>query len=333
MSLLWMDGFDDGFALNQKYVLNGAPTVGTARNGSGFVSTSDQAAVVRALGANKSTIIVGCAVATNSINNWYLHDWGIIAGFVGTSGQWTIRVNTSTFLLEARRGGSSGTLLATGTHVLPADGTFNYIEVKVVCSTTSGGSIEVRLNGAVEFTFSGQTCGSYSYVDTIRLQGQVKIDDVYILDTAGSTCNDFLGDCKVETLRPSGNGTYAQGVGSDSNSTDNYALVDETTPSSTDYVGLTTAGHKDSYAYGDLASVSGTVHAVQTMMYGAKSDAGAATMRSLARLSGGSEATGATQSPSTSYMPIYDIMETKPGGGAWTVSDVNGAEFGVERVA
>jgi len=31
------------------------------------------------------------------------------------------------------------------------------------------------------------------------------------------------------------------------------------------------------------------------------------------------------------YRPIFrHVFETKPGGGVWSISDVNGAEFGVK---
>lgn len=36
---------------------------------------------------------------------------------------------------------------------------------------------------------------------------------------------------------------------------------------------------------------------------------------------------------STSYLYYQTIYETKPGGGAWTTSDVNSSEFGVKVAA
>jgi hypothetical protein len=47
------------------------------------------------------------------------------------------------------------------------------------------------------------------------------------------------------------------------------------------------------------------------------------------RLSG-VDVNGTTTPLSNSYYPILDVFETKPGGGTWTVADVNSLEAGVE---
>jgi hypothetical protein len=38
----------------------------------------------------------------------------------------------------------------------------------------------------------------------------------------------------------------------------------------------------------------------------------------------------AVKTLTTDYIYLPDIRETKPGGGAWTITDVNNAEFGIK---
>ena len=66
---------------------------------------------------------------------------------------------------------------------------------------------------------NGATTANYDY------------DDLYICDgttVPGEPVNDFLGDVRVDTLYPNGNGNSSQWVGQDANSTDNYLNVDDT---------------------------------------------------------------------------------------------------------
>jgi len=109
--------------------------------------------------------------------------------------------------------------------------------------------------------------------------------------------------------------------------------VDETTPNDdTDYVESGTAGDKDTYTYTNLTPTAGTVYGVQILPYVRKTDAGARSIKSIARHSG-TEVDGPEQVLGTSFVYARDIREAKPGGGAWSISDVNGAEFGVKVFA
>jgi hypothetical protein len=74
------------------------------------------------------------------------------------------------------------------------------------------------------------------------------VDDLAINSSAGSFENTWPGEGEVIVLRPDGNGASSQFVGSDADSTDNYLLVDEVPPSSTDYVGSGTLNDTDDYA-------------------------------------------------------------------------------------
>jgi hypothetical protein len=171
-------------------------------------------------------------------------------------------------------------------------------------------------------------------VDTIRLMGRrlnvsCGFDNLYVLDSTGSVNNARLGEIVVECLRPNGNGNSSQWVGSDGNSTDNYQLVDDPTPDTADYVQSGASGDKDTYAYGDLAAASGAVAAVQVISYASKTAGDALSVQQVAR-SGSSETAATAQPVTATWTPLTAIFQEKPGGGAWTVADVNAAEFGIQ---
>lgn len=228
-------------------------------------------------------------------------------------------------------GASTGNpVLGTIPNVL---GGWSYIEIGYLTHPTAGRCI-LRLNGATVSDFTGNTraSGTLNAISSITYQGpdttDRSFDDIYIVDGEGSP-NNFLGDCKVVALYPNGNGNSSQGTGSDGDSTDNYLLVDEPLPSTTDYVDLS-IGEKDTYAYSNHGLSTGIVGGVQLRSVLSKTDVGAVRTRSVARL-GGTEAYGSDfYPPFGSYVYIQTTWTTRPTGGAWTLADLDNAEFGLE---
>lgn len=238
-----------------------------------------------------------------------------------------------------RRGSESGTLLAS----VP-DGTvnmtgWNYIEMRAIIDDASG-VFDVRLNGSSSslVSFSGDTrnAGTSTNMDTLQMHATGgtsawSIDDLYILNASGSTNNTWLGDVRVVTVRPNGNGSSSQFTGSDGNSTDNYLLVDEVGYNTTDYTGSATVGHKDLYAMSDLPAGTTNVFAVQEIMIGFKSDAGAGALKPVLRTNS-TNYTGSAYALSTSASSIVaPIRETNPNTGvAWTPTEIDALEAGAE---
>ncbi len=250
----------------------------------------------------------------------------------GGSAQWELGQDASHHLYVSR----NGTVLGTATSVL-SNSVWYYVEVKVTIHNSSG-TVDIRLNGVSDLSLTGQDTQNTAnaFADTLRLgkngnSCQWQFDDLYVCDDAGSApTNTFLGDVRVEAILPSGNGNSSVLVGSDSNSTDNYLLVDEASPNSdTDYVESSTVGDKDTYAMGNVTPTTGTVYGVQVIPFAKKTDAGTRSIVSVARLSG-TEVDSAVKVLSTSYQYLPDIREAKPGGGVWSITDVNNAEFGVK---
>lgn len=258
-----------------------------------------------------------------------------------------LRIDASGYVYVYRAGSTTdGTQLGTTAQIPNFQyNKWYYVEFYLKIDN-SAGVAKVAVNGTTICNFTSQDTQNTAnaYANTVQVGGAADdgggltyMDDIYMCDGqtgAGSNpCNDFLGDIRVDAVFPNGNGNSSQFVGSDGNSTDNYLLVDESSTTwpndDTDYVESGTVGNKDTYAFGNLASASGTVFGVQVLPYVKKTDAGARKICSVARLSG-TEVDSADKDILTSYQYHPDIRETKPGGGDWTISDFNSTEFGVK---
>lgn len=330
MALLIMEGFDAGDvgpAWDVNPATAAAPAARTGSYSGGFNSTTRSLTIPAS-----STVIVGFAVYYSSTNTAAGVFWPSFQGDGGATSHMRLGHSTSTGVLSARR--STTEVANSGARVLPTN-EWHYIEVKTTVADT-GGIFVVRVDGEEWINYTGDTknAGTATTIDRIQWSGPSgtwRIDDVYVCDGIGATSNDFLGDVKVETLLPNGNGVTSQWVGSDGNSVDNYALVDEVPANTTDYVASPTIGNRDLYEFGNLQMTSGQVIGVQPTYYGQKSDAGAASIIDVARLADGTVDTGPSKALSTTWSQAAGkVREAKPGGGAWTISDVNGAQFGVE---
>lgn len=232
------------------------------------------------------------------------------------------------------------TVLSTSAASLSFGG-YSYLEWKFTINDSTG-SYDVRLNGAsiTSGTSVDTRNGANASVNQFQIRaleqpgGNWDFDDLYICDGEGSTNNDFLGDIRVDCYLPNGNGNSSQLLGSDSNSTDNYALVDESSQNGdSDYVQSATSGQKDTYAFADMAHTPTGILGAQINMIAKKDDAGVRSICSVTR-SGGSDTDGATQALSTSYLCYREILETDPNtSSAWTRTNLNNAEFGVKVAA
>lgn len=339
MSLLFTDSFDhyavadiltkyDDFinANSNSIAINSSN--GRFTNGMGFTNSSNY--ITKIIPVARQTLIAGRAV---KIMPGIASDRILISFWDGTTTHVDVRWTTTGNLIVTRNGTQLGSSFAMSSSV------WHYVEFKAKIDDSTG-TYEVKLDGTSVISGTGADTrnGGNATADRVRLGASVagnaalteSIDDFYICDDQGSTNNNFLGDVRIECLFPNGNGNSSQLVGSDSNSTDNYLLVDESTPNSdTDYVESSTVSDKDTYAMSNLTSTAGTVYGIQIMPFARKTDAGTRSIKSVTRLSG-TEEDSADKALSTGYTYLMDIRETKPGGGAWSVSDINSMEVGVK---
>ncbi len=332
MSLLFMDGFGSGDYAAKWDVssgFNGNTASASPRvAGCYYLDFSSVSYLYKYITAS-SQVFIGLGFSTSSSSPYVS-----FYGDAGTVQHITVIRNSSGFI-EIRRGSTSGTLLATGATFVSLN-VWYYMEISATISDTIG-EVHVRLNGSStdEISFTGDTKNGGTATDIDRVLVSVancRLADVYILNSAGTFNNNFLGDVAVRTLRPSGNGTSSQLMGSDGDQIDNYALVDELPFNSADYVGSATSSQIDTYLMADLPAGITTIYAMQINSQMAKDDATNGSVR-VALRSGGSLYYSAVRPLFTSFVGYYDLYETDPATSArWLVSGINTLEVGMEVV-
>lgn len=337
MTLRFVDSFDHYATadIGQKYSgSSNNPTIvaGNGRRGTASLRmNSSVASVTRVLDA-QATWIVGFSIRTTALPG---SDLPFLTFQDAGTAQVDLRLRADGTIRTTR----NGTALATSASALSAATTY-YVEAKVVINDTTG-SVEVRVNGSstgwINITGQDTKNTANASANGIMITSPVSstdFDDLYICDGAGSTNNDFLGDVRVDCYLPNGNGNSSQLVGSDSNSTDNYLLVDEASQNGdTDYVQSATAAQKDTYGFADMSHTPTSIFGVQINMIAKKDDSGNRSICSVTR-SGGADTDGATQALGTTYSDYREISETDPNtAAAWTRTNLNNAEFGVKVAA
>lgn len=226
----------------------------------------------------------------------------------------------------------ASTLLGTSTNAMALN-TWYYFEAKVLTHNSSG-TVDIHVNGASWLSLSGVDTqeGANAYHTAFRIgavEVRTQFDDIYFLDTAGTLNNDFLGNRKVEVIRPSAAGDSTDWT---PDAGDNYDRVNEAElDEDTSYVETDTTTDKDLYAYGNLVNMN-EVDGIQIMTE-VKVTAGDMDLHSVIKSSSTeSDGTGDTII-STDYVTSRRLEELNPHTSlAWTPGEIDAAQFGVKAV-
>lgn len=228
------------------------------------------------------------------------------------------------------------TLAETAPGVFPQDA-WVYVELQATHHATAG-SFKVALNNTIVLSATGvntvptnnaatsyQGAGFGAYSSTFAHLGFY--DDLYI---ARGSDFSFVGDSQVATIYPDGNGAASDWLGSDGNSVDNYALVNEVGSAAlTTRVAASLSGKKDLYTLQDILLTLGPIHAVCHAAVVGKSDSGPASIALVNH--------GAVDTVSPAYAialtganPMHFTLPTNPETGlAWTRDEINALQTGV----
>jgi hypothetical protein len=218
--------------------------------------------------------------------------------------------------VSIKRGAYNGTNLGTSDAGVIPNNAWCYLQFKIYVHD-SAGEYEVRVgpDSVLTSASAGEDTKALSTadVDTISFNGDgtagnvIYLDDLYIAD-GGS----FLGDCRVDTLKPSGAGNYAQWTPVPSG-TDNYANVDDANDMDDDTTyNVTDVGNEiDSFAFEDLSAIGGTIHAVALNIGGKKDDAGDRQVTPLCRMSS-TDYTGTEGPLYDGWGVLQEIWENPP---------------------
>lgn len=347
MALLWFDGFetydngtDMGRVSNYDYTsIEGVGTAYGRRGSSGIYQTNDRYCAV-ALPTQPTTVIVGLAIYLNDPDvPTYATSFPMIA-FLD---MWEGGVRHVGIFPNGSRNidvrDNAGTILGTSSGITLDAYVWFYVEVKVVISDTVG-QVVININETEVLSTSADKDtlnGSNAYCGSVRI-GQCGRqitwwDDFYVCDDSGSKNNDFLGDVRIDVVRPDGAGAYTDFTPSAGS---NYQNVDDSQGPDDDstYNDGASIGNQDSYALGDLSSPAGTtIHGVKPQITVRKTDAGAMEAKILTR-AGITDDLGDAILLSDSFTTHTKILEDNPDdSAAWEDADVNGMEVGVEVTA
>lgn len=331
MSLRFVESFDKNATLNRIWD-QGAGSRSTSAVRTGTYGWRDTGAIgfgsdmVKTIDA-QGTWIIAQAYRSSGVDGGGLlimatKDAGTVQGCVRHNSDGTFSLLRGT-----------GSVVATSTNSISANNWF-FMEFKHIIAN-SGGTLELRVDGSVWATFTGDTQETANATaNQISIGGTNQTDDhddIHVLDGQGSINNDYLGDRGVYCLLASGAGNAAQFTPSAGS---NFQNVDEDDPDGdTTYNSESSVGQKDTFAFTDLPFSSGSIAGIQISIYARDESVGASSLERIYR-SGGTEDEGPAIDPSSSYAYTLEIVEEDPlTTDPFTVTDINAAEFGYKKVS
>lgn len=326
MTAVFIDGFDayNGATapagLAAKYTVTATPTLVAGRFGGQAVrfavSSTNLIKSPTFPGGAVSSLTLGMGVQIESLDA----DPLICLNSAATR-QVAFRFHTDGSLGAYR----STTLLGSSAAAALSLNTWYTLEIEIVISDTVG-RITVYLDGVSILNLTSQDTrnGAPTTVDNIWLGaidglgvGAAQFDDLYVTDSATKP----TAALRVETLRPDSDGATLNLT--PSAGSDHFAVVDETTVDSSDYLQGSTVGDLDELGLGNLSNTPTAIEAVQIVGHLQKTDATARSM-ALEVKSGATTSTGGNYTLTTTGGRHERILATDPDtAAAWGASGVN----------
>jgi hypothetical protein len=326
------ESFDPGVPNNGTWTMStfgrqSSPAMtGPYSSGCGALSLSP---TVCTLPAAQQTVITGFHFLVRGL------DVDFVQFLDGSTEHVTLTVGASGEI-KAFRGGTSGTLLgSTSAGVVTSDVMF-WAEVRVTIDD-SVGVVRVRVGGVEVLTLTGIDTrnGGNASLTKIAWGGQKGfvgpglLDDVLVMDTTGTSFNDWTGEVSLHYQAAASAGNHSQFTPT---SGANYTNVDEasTPDEDTTKVSSTTVGHRDNYGVAALGITSGSVLAVIPVARAKGTGQIALTLTS-----GGADDVGDAQTLAASYKYFYgdQHLVDPQTGAAWSFANADAAKPGVKVIA
>lgn len=204
--------------------------------------------------------------------------------------------------------------------------TWYHFEVKL---DATNNTVTVKRDSVVVFD---QTVTNYDPIAEFGMgapnQYQVSIDHVVVWDDQGSGLTTWTGPMLVLSYVPNANGSVSGNfTGSDGNSVDNYALVDENPYSDSDYLYGST-GQRETFNFEDL-STGYEIYGVDFAARIKQHIVSATWVRPVSIESGTTYFGSESQSSPSTYVRRHYPFALTPGGSTWNASRFNAAQFGL----
>jgi hypothetical protein len=334
--LVYLDGFDHQDLT--RYGLTGTPTFVTGRYADYALQTSinSQIRIIPSSGLSNE-ISLGVSVRPTAwTTSGQFVDWSNIAVLDNAdhviAGMTFADSGNPLLIMHTYRNGPGGSTTTGSTQLIL--NVWQTVEFRFTWSSTGTGLAEIRLNGAVVATYSGNTnCTTAGYGTPARIRlasplptGSYQWDDLWVESGSGA---GYRGDRRVALIKPTADNTIQWDSSTGAN---HWSVVADN--SDTTYI--TTAsgtGKKDTFDFADLAAGIITVEGVQVSAMVRKSDIGAANA---AVHRGGTAGTtrAVTVATGSGWQQVSEVFATTSDGStAWTPTNVNSSTFGVVAAA
>jgi len=264
MALLFCDNFENWESSDNNYpgpwiAATGAIRVNTGAGAGGYATASGTAVLwsLRQGFPNTSTVIV------NTKQAGYLGDGSNQTALLWFMDETTIQLSVirkTNGYFAVLRGNHTGVELGESQNLYPLNIDEELdIECKATFHNTTG-SVELRINGITEINLTNVNTRSSSnnFANQVRIGSGSntsanianKFKHFILMDTTGSTMNDFIGPVAVTSLRPNEDGHYDDWT---PNTGNRFAAVNQAvTDGDTTYVTADTATDKVSFKLGNL---------------------------------------------------------------------------------
>jgi hypothetical protein len=206
----------------------------------------------------------------------------------------------------------------------------------------SNGTVEIRIEGETDVDLSSiDTCnGSNAYVACVDLRGLHSYlhtwwSDFWLVDLSGSRNNDWLGDRRVDCIRPNANGTHndfaSHDEGDSSGAAGDYTNVDENYSNlDTDYDYADNVGSKISYNMEPLDVLGAEINAIKTIATARREGVGYKKMKTF-NIINSVEDSGDEFTLLSSYRTDIKMDELNPNdSSAFDENDIATIEAGIE---
>lgn len=288
------------------------------------------------VGVSCSTMILGFAFLANTTAGATPTSQNPLWSFgksTAVSGRQVCIFRTVNNALEVREP-DGVTVLATSADGVITPGTYQYIEIKIVCD--AAGSVVVKVDG-VEVINQGSIntqdtgSGGIQYIDFrnyVAAATPSYYDDLVIMDGTGSTFNDFIGDVQVAGHLPDADGSHTDWTSTEA---DQHSAVDDVAAAFDDeYIESATEGHKDSFTITPTGTTPGIL-AVEVVAHGYNTGGGTAKITPFVIIGGVTySGTEVAMAAGTSDRVSYTWEKNPATNGLWSRTVLAAAEFGFE---
>jgi hypothetical protein len=258
-----------------------------------------------------------------------------------TTIHWRLSIRYGGQILLYRNGAVFQTMTAPG---VIQNNVWHHIQIKA--SALDSGSMIIRVDGVEVMNVTGvdlrtgtspsngaiQRLTIYSASSTNGGETQ-DVDYLILMDGSGSSFNDFVGDMRIEWQLPDAVGATNQWTQNTGPSTfeaidDGLAAYDDDTT----YITEGTVGERSLFSHGTVAATG--ANPVRFVSHQALTRNDGSNNVALVCVSGATTSVGATVTLSTAYRWVQRNLETDPNtAAAWSLANINAAEFGVDCTA